>query len=43
MTLLSYDLNYIDKDIYNIMNASIEETSKVLNAYYRGIKDRQVL
>ena len=41
--LLSYDLNYIDKDIYNIMNASIEETSKLLNAYYRGIKDRQVL
>ena len=41
--LLCYDLNYIDKDIYNIMNASIEETSKLLNAYYRGIKDRQVL
>ena len=41
--LLSYDLNYIDKDIYNIMNASIEETSKLLNAYYRGIKERNVL
>ena len=41
--LLSYDLNYINKDIYNIMNTSIEETSKLLNAYYRGIKDRQVL
>ena len=41
--LLSYDLNYIDKDIYNIMNASIEETSKLLNAYYRGIKERIVI
>jgi four helix bundle protein len=38
--LLSYDLNYIDNNLYNVMNASIEETSKLLNAYYRGIKER---
>ena len=41
--LLSYDLNYISLDTYNNMNASIEETSKLLNAYYRGIKERNVL
>jgi len=41
--LLSYDLNYIDIDTYNKMNTSIEETSKLLNAYYKGIKDRIVL
>ena len=41
--LLSYDLNYIDQETYNNMNASIEETSKLLNTYYRGIKDRNVL
>jgi four helix bundle protein len=41
--LLSYDLNYINLDTYNNMNASIEETSKLLNAYYRGIKERNVL
>jgi len=41
--LLSYDLNYINNNLYNIMNASIEETSKLLNAYYRGIKERNVL
>ena len=41
--LLSSDLNDINSDIYNIMNASIEETSKLLNAYYRGIKERQIL
>ena len=41
--LLSYDLDYIDNDTYNIMNASLEETSKLLNAYYRGIRERNVL
>ena len=41
--LLSYDLNYSNNDLYNVMNASIEETSKLLNAYYRGIKERNVL
>ena len=41
--LLSFDLNYISLDTYNNMNASIVETSKLLNAYYRGIKERNVL
>lgn len=41
--LLSYDLKYIDDNIYNVMNASIEEASKLLNAYYKGIKERNVL
>ena len=41
--LLSFDLNYISLDTYNNMNVSIEETSKLLNAYYRGIKERNVL
>ena len=41
--LLSYDLKYIDDNTYNVMNASIEEASKLLNAYYKGIKERNVL
>jgi four helix bundle protein len=41
--LLSYDLNYIDECKYNNMNQSIEEVSRLLNAYYRGIKDRNYL
>ena len=41
--LLSYDLSYIDLDRYNSMNQSIEEVSRLLNAYYRGIKDRNYL
>ena len=41
--LLSYDLSYIDSDRYNNMNQSIEEVSRVLNAYYRGIKERNYL
>ena len=40
--LLSYDLNYIDLETYNNMNVSLEETSKLLNAYYRGIKEKSV-
>ena len=40
--LLSYDLNYIDLETYNNMNVSLEETSKLLNAYYRGIKEKNV-
>lgn len=40
--LLSYDLNYIDLESYNNMNVSLEETSKLLNAYYRGIKEKNV-
>ena len=40
--LLSYDLNYIDLETYNNMNVSLEETSKLLNAYYWGIKEKKV-
>lgn len=41
--LLSKDLNYISIETYNYLNMSIEETSKLLNAYYKGIKSRNVL
>ena len=41
--LLSYDLSYIDSETYNNMNMSIEEVSRLLNAYYRGIKERNYL
>ena len=41
--LLSKDLNYINEQTYNCLNTSIEETSRLLNAYYRGIRDRRVL
>ena len=41
--LLSYDLNYINLETYNDMNTSLEETSKLLNAYYKGIKERNIL
>ena len=41
--LLSYDLSYIDIETYNNMNMSIEEVSRLLNAYYRGIKERNYL
>ena len=41
--LLSYDLSYIDTETYNNMNMSIEEVSRLLNAYYRGIKERNYL
>ena len=41
--LLSYELSYINNNSYNMLNASIEETSKLLNAYYKGIKERNVL
>ena len=42
-TLLAKDLSYITIDAYNNLNMSLEEASKVLNAYYRGIRDRHVL
>ena len=41
--LLAHDLNYIDNDTYNNLNASIEEASRLLNAYFRGLKERNVL
>ena len=42
-TLLAKDLSYITIDAYNNLNMSLEEAGKVLNAYYRGIRDRHVL
>lgn len=41
--LLSKDLSYINIETYNKLNSSIEETSRLLNAYYKGIKSRNVL
>ena len=41
--LLAYDLKYINEETYNNMNASIEEASKLLNGYYRGISERKIL
>jgi len=41
--LLAHDLNYIDDNTENYMNESIEEASKLLNAYYKGIKERNIL
>lgn len=37
--LLSKDLNYINQLTYQQLNQSIEDTSRLLNAYYRGIKE----
>lgn len=41
--LLSKDLNYINEDVYDQLNTTIEDASRLLNAYYRGIKERNVL
>ena len=41
--LLAFDLNYIDENTYNSLNVSIEDTSRLLNAYYKGIQERNVL
>ena len=41
--LLSKDLDYITLEQYNMLNQSIEETSRLLAAYYKGIKERNVL
>ena len=35
--ILSFDLEYITKQQYEMLVASIEEASKLLNAYSRGI------
>lgn len=37
--LLSKDLNYINEETYKQLTQSIEDTSRLLNAYYRGIKE----
>ena len=41
--LLSKDLEYISVDTYGTLNNLIEETSRLLNAYYKGIKNRNIL
>lgn len=41
--LLAFDLNYIDENTYNTLNMSIEDASRLLNAYYNGIKERNIL
>lgn len=35
--LLSKDLQYIDENCYRTLNGEIEETSKLLNAFCKGI------
>ena len=37
--ILSKDLGYIDEEVYNLLAISIEETSKLLNAYCKGVVD----
>ena len=41
--LLSKDLQYISIETYDSMNIAIEEISRLLNAYYKGIKNRNIL
>lgn len=41
--LLSKDLEYITTEQYNTLNMSIEETSRLLTAYYKGIKERSTI
>ena len=41
--LLSKDLDYITLEQYNTLNQSVEETSRLLTAYYKGLKRRNVL
>ena len=35
--ILSKDLDYIDNDSYCLLDTTIEETSKTLNAYCKGV------
>ena len=41
--LLAHDLNYIDENTTLTLETSIEDASRLLNAYYRGLKERNVL
>ena len=41
--LLSKDLEYISIEQYNMLNMSLEEASRLLTAYFKGIKERNVL
>ena len=40
--LLSKDLNYINEETYKQLTQSIEDTSRLLNAYYTGIKQSRL-
>ena len=37
--ILSHDLKYIDDVAFRLLNANIEDTSRLLNAYCRKIKE----
>ena len=37
--LLSKDLCYINTKVFDLLTTSIEETSRLLNSYYKGIKE----
>lgn len=41
--ILSKNLDYISEVSCNMLNQSIEEASRLLTAYYQGIKSRNVL
>lgn len=41
--LLSNDLKYINETTNSILTQSIEDTSRLLNAYYKGLEERNVL
>jgi len=41
--ILSKDLDYLSEVSCNMLNQSIEEASRLLTAYYQGIKSRNVL
>ena len=38
--ILSNDLGYVDERTYQLLNVAIEEASKTLNAYCKGIVDK---
>ena len=38
--ILSSDLGYVDERTYQLLNVAIEEASKTLNAYCKGIVDK---
>ena len=40
--ILSRDLSYINNNTYNELIGSLEETSKLLNSYIRGVLNKQL-
>ena len=38
--ILSFDLGYIIEDEYSMLYLKIEETSKLLNSYCKGLRDK---